>query len=375
MKTMVLKENLKDGLGVVERVATRSLSLPILGNVLISAKKNSLILSATDLEIGITYEVLATTKEEGQAVASPKILSPFVALLGEERVALEQQGDALAVVSGEQRAAVKTLNADDFPVIPSLRGDEELQEVETQILCRSVSQVVGMTGQSQARPEISGVFFLFEKDALKVVGTDSFRLAEKTLTLQKTGAAEHGFILPAKTARELIAVLGERPGKTKMYTSPTQVVFDYVAEEHPAQPHIQIVSRLVEGEYPHYQDIIPSQYKTKATLSRNEFANRLKAASIFSGKSNEVRFGFAPKEKEVRISSQSADAGENASVLKGQVEGEALDIAFNWRFVAEGLAQMRSEQIEIRVSSEEGPTLIKPVGEERYLYVVMPVKA
>lgn len=375
MRTTVLKENLKDGLGVVERVAAKSLSLPILSNILISGNKNSVRLCATDLEIGITYECLATTKEEGQAVVPAKVLSPYIGLLSDQQVELNTQEQNLQIASGSYRASLKTLDPEDFPVIPSIQKDEQPIEVETLVFCNGVSQVVPMTGQSQARPEISGVFFQFEKDGLKIAGTDSFRLAEKTLAFQNPGSPNHSFILPSKTARELIFVLGERPGKTKIYVSPSQVVFDYAPEDQPSQLHIQLISRLIEGEYPHYQDIIPSQYKTKATLNKNELVNRLRAASIFSGKTNEVRFVFTPAKRELAILSASADAGENESVMQGDMNGADIELAFNWRFVVEGLAQMRSEQIEFLLSSQDGPAVLRPIGEEQYLYVVMPVKA
>ena len=232
-----------------------------------------------------------------------------------------------------------------------------------------------MVGQSQTRPEISGVFFVFGREAAQIVATDSFRLAEKTLVFEKANSMEQSFILPSKTARELIAALGAKPGKMKIYFSPTQAVFDYAPEGQPSQLRIQIVSRLIEGEYPRYQDVIPSRHTTKAVLGKSEFANHLRAASIFAGKTNEVRLLVDPARKGVEFLSQSADSGQNQSFLAGEVSGEKTEVAFNWRFLGDGIAQIQGQKVQLEMNGQDGPALLRPVEQEHYIYVVMPIKA
>ncbi len=375
MLTTALKKNLQEGLRIAERVTAKSSSLPVLGNVLLSAAKNSIILSATDLEMGITYQFLATTDKEGAVVIPPKFLSPLIGLLPENQIVLRATTDQLLIEASGYRASLKTLSPEEFPIIPAIQETGSVVRVDTQVFCHGIQQVVGMAGQSQARPEIAGVFFQFQKETLKIVATDSFRLAEKTLVFRKSNIQEWSFILPQKTARELIAILGEKPGETKIYFSPSQAAFAFTPEDQLSEPQVRIVSRLIEGEYPHYQDIIPSQYKARAVVQTNEFLNHLKAASIFAGKTNEIQLAFRPSKKVIEIHAQRVDAGENTSFLEGEIEGEEITAVFNWRFLSEGIFQMRSKELEFRITSEDGPALLRPLGDEQYLYVVMPVKA
>jgi len=375
METVVLKTHLKEGLEITDRIAAKSPTLPILSNVLLSAKKEGVRLSATDLQIGITYQFLGTTTKEGEVVFLGHPLSSLLAVSLGDRISLKLEGSQLAVAAGDHRVLLKTLDEEEFPIIPSQEGSEPSVEVENNLFCGGLSQVVGMVGQSQVRPEISGVLFVFEKKAARVAATDSFRLAERRFTFEKEGNAEGSFILPAKTAREIIAVLGERPGKTKIYFSPTQAVFVYDAAESPSRLRIQIVSRLIEGEYPHYEDIIPSTHKTQVSLAKNEFLNHLKAAGIFAGKTQEVRFRVDPQKKETTFLSESGETGSHQSTLKGDISGEPVEVAFNWRFLSEGLAQIHGERVDFGLNGEDGPALLRPAEQAGYLYVVMPIKA
>lgn len=375
MQVVVLKTHLKEGLEIAEHVVGKSSSMPILNNVLLSVKKGEVKLCATDLQVGITFKFQGTVKEEGGAVFPGRFLASLLAISSGEQVSLMLEGQNLAVSTGDHQATLKTLDAEEFPIIPSLEGNEPSLEVETGVLCRGLNQVVGMTGQSQTRPEISGVLFALTKKEIRVVATDSFRLAERKFLLEKEGAIEQNFILPSKTARELIAILGERPGKTTIHVSPTQAVFDYESQESPLKLHIQIVSRVIEGEYPHYEDVIPTSQKTNITVSKAALLDHLKAAGIFAGKTQEVRLAVDSAKKEITFSSENMEAGSHTSTLKGEITGESVEAAFNWRFLSEGLLHMRGERVEFGLNGEDGPALVRPSEQEGYVYVIMPIKA
>ncbi|MBI2577296.1 MAG: DNA polymerase III subunit beta [Candidatus Wildermuthbacteria bacterium] len=368
MKATVLKENLKEGLLTVEKAISKSLSLPILGNVLLSCEKNFVELAATDLEIGIRYRMLSKNEQEGSVVIPGRVLSQLVGFLPESSVMLEQRDGELLVVCGDYSTTVKILSAEEFPLIPSLKGEERCMEVEAQSFCRGLNQVAGMAGQSQARPEIGGVYLVFEKDSAKVVATDSFRLGEKTLYFKEPSSLETSFILPQKTAREIISIFSEKEGKVKACLSASQVIFDYSSEDL-SQPHVQVVSRLIDGEYPRYQDIIP------VIADRAELMNHVRASSIFTGKTNEAHFCFQPEEGGMEITSRNTDVGEHTSFLKGDVAGEHLQVSFNWRFLLEGLGAMKSKDVEMRLSGEDGPAVLAPQEQEGFLYILMPIKA
>lgn len=373
MKSTVLKDSLRLGLSVVERMAAKSPSLPILGNILVSATKNIVELASTDLEIGVRYKILAKNEKEGSCVLPARSLSQFVALLPENQVTLTTKESGLVIDSKEQQTLLKTLPAEDFPIIPTFKEGDAFVEVETKAFFEGMGQVAGMAGQTQARPEISGVFVSFSQQGAKLAATDSFRLAEQTLSFSKGQPLQTTFILPAKTARELVAVLGEQQGKTRIYVSPNQVVFDYVPEQ-PGKPAIQIVSRLIEGEYPQYQDIIPKDFVAKLVIDKNAFINQLKAASIFSGKLSDVKLIVDQKKKGVELVSKSTDIGEHTSFVSAQTQGGNIETSFNWRFLLDGVMHMKEDEIELGLSGSESPAILKSLRKEGYLYVLMPLK-
>ena len=375
MKAVVLRPQFKEGLEIAERICAKSASLPIVQHVLVSAEKKMVRLRATDLQIGVTYQFLGTVEKEGQAVFAPRFLHAALGASLENRVLLEKEDGNLAVVLGEQRLSLKTLDPEEFPLIPSVQGDEVFFDVDTGALCQGLSQVVGMVGQSQVRPEISGVFFVFEKKEMRLVATDSFRLAEKVVRLEKESVSSQSFILPAKTAKELISTLAERTGKTRLYMSPTQAIFDYESIDDPSQLRLQIVSRLIEGEYPHYQDVIPSAQKTRVIIPRDAFLSYVKTAGVFADKTNEVRLTANPSAKKLEFFSRNTEAGEQKSLLSCDIEGEATQVAFNWRFLLDGLVQIKGRNAELGLNGEDGPALLRSAEQHGYRYVLMPIKA
>lgn len=373
MKTQVLKENLKRALQIVERATAKTPTLPILGTIALVAQKNGLELSATDLEMGIRYRTLAKTEKEGGVAVPARLFSQFAGLLQESEVRLATREGGLCVESKDHETTIKTLPIEDFPIIPALQGNEESVEVDAKAFCAALSQVVGIAGQNQARPEISGVLLAFGKEEMRLVATDSFRLVEKVLSLGK-GGAETAAILPQKTARELAAVLGDAEGKVKLYLSPTQALAEYSSKEAGGDS-LHLVSRLVEGEYPQYQDVIPREFVAKVLVSRANLVSRVKAASVFAGKMQDVKLVADPKKNGVGISSESPEVGKHSSFLAAQVTGKRIEISFNWRFLLEGLANTRGEEVEVGFAGEDAPAVIRPTSNERYLYAIMPVKA
>jgi DNA polymerase-3 subunit beta len=212
-----------------------------------------------------------------------------------------------------------------------------------------------------------------------MAATDSFRLGEKKfLSETPFGEKEYSFILPQKTCKEIINIFGEKEGKLKIYFSPNQIMFESSMKEIP-HPQIQLVSRLIEGEYPNYQEIIPKKYQTQIILERNELLNQIKLASLFSGKINEVKIKVDPKNQKLEIFSQNPELGEYQSFLPAQIKGEEVEISFNHRFLIDGLlnitpTSLKSLEIIFELNGEDGPAVLKPLNDQTYLYVVMPIK-
>jgi DNA polymerase-3 subunit beta len=377
MKLIILQEKLKEGIGIVERVSTKSLSLPILNNILVKTEKNFLNLASTDLETGIKWWALAKIEKEGTITIPTRIFSSFINFLPNKQVTLESKNSTFNIECENYQTTLKGLSSEDFPIIPQIGGEESVS-VNSRSFCQSLNQVADIAIPSTAKPEISGILFVFQKDFIKIAATDSFRLGEKTFyyNLKKPNALskEYSLILPQKAAKEIINIFGEREGELRICFSPNQVLFELPMAET-SHPQIQLVSRLIEGEYPNYKEIIPKKYETQAIFQRNELLNQIKSASLFSGKINEVKLKIDPKKERVELFSQSPELGEYRSYLSGKIKGKEFEVSFNHRFLIEGLLNIKSSEVVFELTGSEGPGVLKPAGDSSYLYVVMPIKA
>ena len=378
MNFTILTKEFKKGIGFTEKITGRNLTLPILDNLLIEALPNFLKISATDLEIGIQWWGLCKTEKEGKLAIPAKLLSQVANTLSEEKISIKEKTNTLVIEGKNYKTQVKGVSAEDFPIIPSF-GKDLFIEISASKLKEGLMGVVNIASLSQIRPEISGIYFSFEKDLVKIVATDSFRLAEKVLSFGgKTGYKNTfkdplSFILPQKAAKELINILGETEKDIKIYTSESQVLFETFLPgvDH---PEINLISRQIEGEYPSYGEIIPKEAKTKMILNKDDFAKKIKTAGIFGGRTNEVILKIDPTAKEIEIYSQDSEMGESNLFLPAKIEGVDLKVSFNWKFLLEGLDNIKASEISFEMQGNDGPSVIKPIGDTSYLYVIMPIK-
>ena len=376
MKTIILKDKLKEGINVVERISTKSLNLPILSNILVSAEKNFLNLATTDLEVGINWWSLVKTEKEGKIAIPARIFAGLVGFLPEKPVELEVEDLMLKVKCGDYQTSIKGLNPEDFPIIPKV-ADKEKITIKSQVFCQNLSRVADVASFSSAKPEISGIYFLFQKNLIIMAATDSFRLGETKIYLespQNNLAKDYSLILPQKAAKEVINIFGEEEGDLTIYFSTNQIVFEQLLPETP-HPQVQLVSRLIDGEYPNYQEIIPKKYETRITLQRADFVNQIKVASLFSGKINEIKLKIDPKKNRVEVFSQNPDLGEHQGFFTGKIEGKPCEISFNHRFLLEGLLNIKDSRVVFDLINSEKPGVLRPESDDSYLYLVMPIKS
>ncbi len=372
MKINILKENLAKGLGIVERISGKNLTLPILNNVFLSAEENTLKLCTTDLEIGINYWCLAKIESKGQFTVPVKTFTGLVSLLEEEKLQLEKKENSLLLKSENHKSQIKGMEPKDFPIIPEVSKNNWV-EFYGPDLSQAILQVIDFSALTQIRPELSGIYFSINKKQAKIVATDSFRLAEKTVALSENTETQNSFILPRNTARELVNIFSQ-DGKIKFYIAGGQLMVEKMFPET-KNPQAQLVSRLIEGNYPNYQEVIPKEFKTQVILNKEKFLNHIKTASLFSGKSSEVSLSVGPKKDSLTVFSQSADTGESKSSLAAKIKGEATETSFNYRFLSEGLNQIRSEEVVFELNGQEGPGVLKPLDNPDYIHVIMPVKS
>ena len=374
MKATILQEKLKKALNIIEKISNKSLTLPILNNILINVEKNFIKLSTTDLEVGIKWWILTKTEEDGNIAIPSYVFSNFINLLPSRNVDIESKENDLFVKCDNYKTKIKGFKAEDFPIIPDITKSEFIS-IKSSSFCNGLSQVIDIATPSTTRPEISGIYLLFQKNIITITATDSFRLGEKKVSFKSKSSIKNDYslIIPQKTAKEIINIFNEEENNINIYFSQNQIMIESLLNEV-NHPKIQLISRLIEGEYPNYKEIIPKKYATKITLKKDEFVNQIKSASLFSGKVNEVKIKTT-KNKEIEILSQSPEIGEYQSFIKGEVEGEEIDVSFNYRFLLDGLSNIKGSEIIFELSGDSGPGVLKPVGDESYLYVVMPIKA
>jgi DNA polymerase-3 subunit beta len=374
MKISSLQENLKSGLNLAGHIAGKNANLPILNNVMIAARDGNIKLVATDLEIGIVATVRGKVEAEGALTADAKIVTEYVSLLPNQKVDLEGKDNALKVRCENYKTTIKGQSAEDFPLIPKVEREQSLR-VGTAEFREALAQVIFAVSTSETRIELSGVLFAFEPGKLTLAATDSYRLAERVIKAEYGGEGQKKMIVPAKTLQEVSRILSqvkteavdEGAGELTVYISENQILFQVGP--------VELVSRLIEGQYPDYRQIIPAASVTKATLDKGEFARAIKAAAIFSKAGiNDINLDLPQGKNTITITSASSQVGDNVINLPAATSGNDNGIVVNYRYLLDGVNNIGGDSVRLDIIDGSTPCVLRPDKGEDYLYVIMPIK-
>lgn len=368
MKAIILKNNLKEALGVVEKATVNNLNLPVLSNILLKTENGKIVLSSTNLEYAITCFTQGKILEEGGLTVPAAPFSAIVNNLNNERISLEQKNTNLEIKTDNYEAIIQGLSADEFPIIPKISNNEEYIEINSDILKSSLNQVVIAAQVSELRPEISGVFFNLESDALKLASTDSFRLAEKTISkhnFKNTFPQGMRAIIPLRTAQEVIRTFKDNI-VIKIHIDSNQILFE--------TPEQKLISRIIDGNFPDYQAIIPKSYETELILNKEELVNAIKLTGVLTSQNNDITLKLNENKKVIEFSSFNQKFGKNQYLLPVKTKGAPVQATFNWRFLLDNLKTLPNEDIFIGLNGDNRPALIKLPNDISYFYIVMPIK-
>lgn len=369
MKFTCTQENLQRGLAVVNHLAGKNTTLPILNNVLLKVEKGTIELSTTNLEVGVKCRVRGKIEKEGSFTVQARLLSDYVNLLPHEPVDLDLKEQELHVCCQNFETKIKGMNAEDFPLISEVKGKAQT-EIPIQVFKDALSQVLFAVALDETRPEISGVYFNFASKSLTMAATDSFRLAERIITLKDQNAGEARFIVPYRTLQELSRILGDSPESEKLIISWTDNQVSFAFEG------IELISRLIEGQYPDYQQIVPTNFKTEVVISAKDCQQLVKSAALFCRAGiNDVHFSINPGKNQLEVKAANSQLGENKGAIQAEANGDDNEIVFNYRYVLDGLQNMNSEQIRLKLIDRHNPGLFLPEGEKGYTYIIMPIKS
>ncbi len=313
MKVVCLQENLKHSISYLERIVSRNQNTPILSNILLKADGGMLVLFGTDLEVSVDVAIPCKVEKKGEVVVPIKLITHFIQNLPNTKITIEEKGNKLFIEAEDTKTTIPTASKNEFPLIPKIKPELSI-EIQPEPLKTGLLQVLNSTAISYSIPEISGIFFDFKQDLMKIVSTDSFRLSEKVVykknNFQMKG--EYSFILPQKTAQELARVI-EQSAPIFIHLEQNQAHFKF--------EHINIISRLISGTYPNYEQIIPKHTKTKISLNKTEFSSKVKLAGGFTSKLNDVKFTAHVKKGTLEVRAADEAKGDLLSVIHAEMGG------------------------------------------------------
>jgi len=364
MVITIEKNAFREAVHTVSRFAERrSATLPALSGIAIVAGDDGIKMRATNLETGIDLKVEGTIKSEGVMVLPANILREVAgSLSGSGSVTIEHAGDT-AVITGAGKSTLKTLPAEDFPVIPIPKSGEITFTLPSSTLSNLIGSVVACASTSTVRPELASVMLSSEGGMLVAAASDSFRLAEKKIPAEKTGK-QFKVLIPAKNAADILGTL------------PEGVEITLTVDEHQCACSWKggvVTTRLVSAQYPDYTQIIPKQFTAEATVLRKDFEAAVRRVSVFSDSFQKVRLGFDIKGKHLVFAARNADVGESSEDLAAATSGEGVELSFNHRYLAAPLPLIGTENLTLSSGGIGRPLVIRGQGDASFLYLVMPM--
>jgi len=373
MRLTCLQENLNRGLGVVGRAVATRTTLPITNNVLLATDQSRLKLAATNLEMAISCWIGAMVEEEGAITVPARLLIEFINSLPNDKVdiSLPSQPKTLELKCARFEARISGIDAKDFPPIPKVEQGITTK-VEVEALHRGITQVVFAAATEESRPVLTGIDAEFDGDVLTLAAADGFRLAVYKLSLATSVSQKTKVIIPARTLAELNRLMTDQEEAVEIMVNPnkSQALFRL--------KNIELVSQLVQGTFPNYAQLIPQSYNTRVVVDVAAFLRAAKTASIFARDgSGIVRLVIVPGGEltsgKMTISARSEEIGDDVGEIDAIVEGEEAKIAFNGKYLVDVLSVLREPQVALETTNPSSPGVIRPVGVDNYIHVVMPM--
>ena len=373
MKVSVLQENLAHGLSIVARAVSPRSTLPVLGNILLATDDGRLRLSATNLELGITCWIGAKIEEEGSTTVPARTFTDLVSTLPPDLVNMELsvRTQNMHVRCGSSNTDLKCIDAQEFPPmpVPDLNGGVQLNVTD---LKEMIQQVVFAASTDEARPILTGILLTVEGQRITLASADGFRLSVRSAELSAPVAKPINAVIPARALSELARISSDGKDTITMVLPPRsgRVIF--------RSKDAELVSQLIDGTFPDYQQIIPRGHQTRTVLATSSFLKACKQAEIFAREGSLIaRISITPggelQPGTVEISGQSEETGSNQTVVDASIDGPPILIAFNVRFLREILDIIKTPNVALETSVDTSPGVIKPVGDSDFLHVIMPM--
>jgi len=364
MKIECTQDKLSRALAVVSHAVGTRTTLPVLANIMLKTENGRLRLSATNLEIGVSTFVVGKVDDEGDITLPARILQEFVTTNSDATITISTKDSDAILKSQHYKATIKGIPASEFPTIPQVSPEFEA-EVNGSKFKQALAQTIYAAALDETRPVLAGVLMRVSGNEMKLAATDSYRLAEKTMPLDKKVEKSIEVVIPARTMLELARLIDDGDGVLNIKIGENQIAFS-IGDNY-------LVSRIIEGAYPDYEQIIPKESPITALVKKGELANAMKMSALFArDTANNIKLKFAGKELEVLA--ESPQLGENHSTMPADIKGGELDISFNAKYILDGLPVIEGEEIEISLVGKLNPCVIKSPNDKTFVYIVMPLR-
>jgi DNA polymerase-3 subunit beta len=374
VKVSCLQENLAKGLSIVGRAVASRSTLPVLSNVLLATDNGRLKLSATNLELGINCWVGAKVEEEGATTVPARLLADFVNSLPPEQIDMELvvRTQTLNARCARFEANIKGIDSQEFPIIPTAEDGDSTIRLAPEDLRRMIDQVAFAAATDESRPILTGVLARFEGDRLTLAAADGFRLSVRSAPIGQTLDQPVEVIIPARALGELARIAADQEEQVEVIvTSARNQILFHLKD-------VDLVSQLIEGKFPDYNQIIPSGHATRTVLESSGFLKAARVSHLFArDAANIVRLEVAPGDElmpgHITLEATSAELGDNVGQMDAHIEGDPVEIAFNAKYLIDVLSVVDSAQVILETTSASSPGVLRPVGDDDYLHVIMPM--
>lgn len=364
MKIEINKNNLLKALSRADKITGKNVSLSVLQCVIIKTLENKLEISATNLELGIKIYIPAKIHEAGEiAISSALLVSYLHNLVQEEKLVLNHTGNTLHIIGNKSETQINTQSTADFPSIPHVESDKKCT-LSSVALVEGLKSVWYAASVSSIKPELSSVYLYSDSGELTFVATDSFRLAEK-----KPGAKTSDFesiLIPQRNVAEIIRIFEGIDSQLNIVFGENQVSFEIESE-------LYLVSRVVDGAFPDYKQIIPKENKTEVSILKQDLINALKISNLFSDNFNQVKFHLDDENNIFEITSKNSEKGESRTNVPANIRGESVDINFNQKYITDAFNSIKAESFQVQFNGVGRPIVIRGVGDGTFMYLVMPL--
>ncbi len=364
MKIECLKEKLHIAISKAEKIVTKNINLPVLSCLLLETKGNTLIIRSTNLDLGVEILIPVKVEEPGKVAVPANIISSFLNNLNDDKnINLETKEGILKIYTQTNEVNIKTQSYEDFPTVPMI-DNEKNYKINSKDLITGIKSVIYSASLSSVKPELASIYIHSNEESLVFVATDSFRLAEKTIKTRKN-IDINSVLIPFKNAADILKIIDNTDTDIEINATKNQISFTFNG--------IYLISRVIDGVFPDYKQILPKEEKTKVVLLKQDLINSLKISNIFSDTFNQMNISVKNGEKTIKVKTKNNNIGESVNKIEANIEGEDIEVNFNYKYIIDCLSSINSDSVSLSFNGINKPLVLRGVSDKTFTYLVMPM--